>query len=88
MFAIFGGAGDLIWRSLLPASFDPSLDHSTPSHFSIIAVDRVDLNEAVPAGIFPKGSKCSPVFTVRQIVASGEVMRNQTDAQNPFREKR
>lgn len=45
VFAIFGGAGDLTRRKLVPALFDLSRDRSMPPDFSIIAVDRVDLNE-------------------------------------------
>jgi glucose-6-phosphate 1-dehydrogenase len=45
VFVIFGGAGDLAWRKLVPALFDLSQDRSMPLHFSIIAVDRVDLND-------------------------------------------
>jgi len=45
IFVIFGGAGDLTWRKLMPALFDLSQSHSIPAHFSIIAVDRVALSE-------------------------------------------
>jgi glucose-6-phosphate 1-dehydrogenase len=45
VFVIFGGAGDLTWRKLVPALFDLSQDRSISSDFSIIAVDRADLNE-------------------------------------------
>ena len=45
IFVIFGGAGDLTWRKLMPALFDLSQSHSIPLHFSIIAVDRVELSE-------------------------------------------
>jgi len=45
VFVIFGGAGDLTWRKLVPALFDLSQDRSMPLHFSIIAVDRVGLND-------------------------------------------
>ena len=45
LFAIFGGMGDLTWRKLVPALFDLSRDRSLPADFSIIAVDRVQLNE-------------------------------------------
>jgi glucose-6-phosphate 1-dehydrogenase len=45
IFVIFGGAGDLTWRKLMPALFDLSQSHSIPAHFSIIAVDRVALGE-------------------------------------------
>ena len=45
IFVIFGGAGDLTWRKLMPALFDLSQSHSIPVHFAIIAVDRVELSE-------------------------------------------
>ena len=45
IFVIFGGAGDLTWRKLMPALFDLSQSHSIPVHFSIIAVDRVELSQ-------------------------------------------
>lgn len=45
LFVIFGGAGDLTWRKLVPALFDLSQDRSMPADFSIIAVDRVDLSD-------------------------------------------
>src|ERR1017187_7088414 len=45
VFVIFGGAGDLTWRKLVPALFDLSQDRSMPAHFSIIAVDRVALSD-------------------------------------------
>ena len=45
VFVIFGGAGDLAWRKLIPALFDLSQSQSIPAHFSIIAVDRVELSE-------------------------------------------
>jgi glucose-6-phosphate 1-dehydrogenase len=45
IFVIFGGAGDLTWRKLMPALFDLSQSHSMPAHFSIIAVDRVEISE-------------------------------------------
>ena len=45
IFVIFGGAGDLTWRKLMPALFDLSQSHSIPVHFAIIAVDRVELGE-------------------------------------------
>jgi len=45
IFAIFGGAGDLTWRKLVPALYDLSQDRSLPSCFAILAVDRVALDE-------------------------------------------
>jgi len=46
IFVIFGGAGDLTWRKLMPALFDLSQSHSIPVHFAIIAVDRVAIGDA------------------------------------------
>lgn len=45
VFAIFGGAGDLTWRKLVPALFDLSQDRSLPARFAIIAVDRIQLDD-------------------------------------------
>jgi glucose-6-phosphate 1-dehydrogenase len=45
VFVIFGGAGDLTWRKLMPALFDLSQSHSIPAHYAIVAVDRVELSE-------------------------------------------
>ncbi len=45
VFVIFGGAGDLTWRKLVPALFDLSRDRSMPADFSVIAVDRVDMSD-------------------------------------------
>ena len=46
IFVIFGGAGDLTWRKLMPALFDLSRSDGVPEHFAIVAVDRVALSEA------------------------------------------
>jgi glucose-6-phosphate 1-dehydrogenase len=45
VFVIFGGAGDLAWRKLVPALFDLFQDRSMPDHFSIIAVDRASFSD-------------------------------------------
>ena len=45
VFVIFGGAGDLTWRKLVPALFDLSQDRSLPAQFAIIVVDRIKLGE-------------------------------------------
>src|ERR1035437_5908801 len=42
---IFGGAGDLTWRKLIPALFDLSQDPSVPPDFAIIAVDRIAFSD-------------------------------------------
>ena len=45
VFVIFGGAGDLTWRKLIPALFDLSQDRSLPAQFAIIAVDRIKFHD-------------------------------------------
>src|SRR5471032_605099 len=45
VFVIFGGAGDLTWRKLVPALFDLSQDRSLPAQFAIVAVDRIKLGD-------------------------------------------
>ncbi len=45
IFAIFGGSGDLTWRKLVPSLFDLYQDSSMPLNFSIIALDRIKLND-------------------------------------------
>ena len=45
IFIIFGGAGDLTWRKLVPALFDLSQDRRVPAHFAIIVVDRAELSD-------------------------------------------
>ncbi len=45
VFVIFGGAGDLTWRKLVPALFDLSRDRSMPADFTVIAVDRLELSD-------------------------------------------
>lgn len=42
VFTIFGGAGDLAWRKLVPALFDLTHDRRMPPHFAILAVDIAD----------------------------------------------
>src|SRR5450759_4031726 len=45
VFAIFGGSGDLTWRKLVPSLFDLFQDMNMPEDFSIIALDRIKLND-------------------------------------------
>ncbi len=47
VFVIFGGAGDLTWRKLVPALFDLSQDRGLPSRFAVIAVDRAKSSDIV-----------------------------------------
>ena len=44
IFVIFGGAGDLTWRKLIPALFDLSQDRSLPGQFAIITIDRIAIS--------------------------------------------
>ncbi|MGE5343357.1 MAG: glucose-6-phosphate dehydrogenase [Candidatus Omnitrophota bacterium] len=44
LFVIFGGAGDLTWRKVIPALFDLSQDRHMPPYLTIIAVDRRDMD--------------------------------------------
>jgi glucose-6-phosphate 1-dehydrogenase len=45
VFVIFGGAGDLTWRKLIPALFDLSQDRSLPEKFAILTVDRIKYSD-------------------------------------------
>jgi glucose-6-phosphate 1-dehydrogenase len=45
VFVIFGGAGDLTWRKLVPALFDLAEAHGLPEKFAIIVVDRMPLGD-------------------------------------------
>ncbi|HLZ34230.1 MAG TPA: glucose-6-phosphate dehydrogenase [Nitrospira sp.] len=40
IFVLFGGAGDLTWRKLIPSLFDLHRDGRMPKQFAIMAVDR------------------------------------------------
>jgi glucose-6-phosphate 1-dehydrogenase len=54
---IFGGAGDLTWRKLIPSLFDLHRDGRMPHKFAIIAVDRVPLRDAALHKHFLNGVK-------------------------------
>jgi glucose-6-phosphate 1-dehydrogenase len=45
IFVIFGGAGDLTWRKLIPSLFDLYRDGRMPKQFEIIAVDRASFRD-------------------------------------------
>ena len=45
VFVIFGGAGDLAWRKLVPALFDLFADGRLPDDYAVIAVDRVSMSD-------------------------------------------
>ncbi len=69
VFVIFGGAGDLTWRKLVPALFDLSLDRSMPASFAIVAVDRVEMSDEKLGRRFRDGVR---KFSRRGIVKSGQ----------------
>ncbi|GAC1345581.1 MAG: glucose-6-phosphate dehydrogenase [Isosphaeraceae bacterium] len=73
VFAIFGGAGDLSWRKLIPSLFDLSRDGRMPAEFAIVVVDRVDLDEEKLRTHFRDG--------VKQFSRGGEA---KDDAWGPF----
>src|SRR5664280_2619216 len=54
---IFGGAGDLTWRKLMPSLFDLYRAERMPDKFAIIAVDRVPLRDAALHRHFLDGVK-------------------------------
>jgi len=54
---IFGGAGDLTWRKLIPSLFDLHQDGRMPKKFAIIAVDRVPFRDAELRNRFLDGAK-------------------------------
>ncbi|MCC6823198.1 MAG: hypothetical protein IT579_20910 [Verrucomicrobia subdivision 3 bacterium] len=45
VFTIFGGAGDLTWRKLIPSLFNLHLNRSLPDKFTIFGVDRAALSD-------------------------------------------
>jgi len=55
--AIFGGAGDLTWRKLVPSLFDLERDGQMPDHFAVVVVDRVEMSQEVLASRLLDGVK-------------------------------
>jgi glucose-6-phosphate 1-dehydrogenase len=45
IIVIFGGAGDLTWRKLIPSLFDLQRDGRMPNQFAIIALDRIPMSD-------------------------------------------
>jgi glucose-6-phosphate 1-dehydrogenase len=46
IIVIFGGAGDLTWRKLMPSLYDLHREGRMPKRYAIIAVDRVHMRDA------------------------------------------
>jgi glucose-6-phosphate 1-dehydrogenase len=57
IFVIFGGAGDLTWRKLIPSLFDLYRGGRMPTQFAIIAVDRASFSDAEMRTRFLDGVK-------------------------------
>jgi len=69
-FVIFGGAGHLTWRKLVPALFDLSQDRSLAARFALIAVDRLPpdndaLRRRLHNGVNSRG--IAPAVTTRNV---------------------
>ena len=45
IIVLFGGAGDLVWRKLIPSLFDLQLAGRMPRRFAILAVDRLPFRD-------------------------------------------
>ena len=45
IIVLFGGAGDLVWRKLIPSLFDLHRDGRMPEPFAILAVDRLPFRD-------------------------------------------
>ena len=45
VIVIFGGAGDLAWRKLVPALFNLYLERGLPKPFAIVGMDRAESND-------------------------------------------
>ena len=45
IIVLFGGAGDLVWRKLIPSLFDLHREGRMPSEFAILAVDRLPFRD-------------------------------------------
>jgi glucose-6-phosphate 1-dehydrogenase len=45
VFLIFGAAGDLTWRKLIPALYNLYLDDWMPKRFMVLGLDRVEMKD-------------------------------------------
>ncbi len=67
VFVIFGGAGDLTWRKLLPALYDLSADLKLKRNLSIIVIDRAALsNDEIRKRLHDGVNKFSRTGTVAE----------------------
>src|SRR5262249_16645411 len=61
VLVIFGGAGDLAWRKLLPAVYNLNIDGVLPSHFAVVGF-------GLPSA---GGDKCDPDVYIRNRAQDG-----------------
>src|SRR5271154_6099883 len=85
VFIIFGGAGDLTWRKLVPALFDLSQDRSMPADFAIIVVDRVDTSDEKLRRLLRDGVKKFSRHGVVRTAEWGEFSRHIRYRQGDFK---
>ena len=45
VLVIFGGAGDLSWRKLVPALFNLYLERGLPEPFAVLGLDRIEMDD-------------------------------------------
>ncbi len=87
IIVLFGGAGDLVWRKLIPSLFDLHREGRMPKKFAILAVDRLpfrdeDLRERFLGGAtqFARNKK---VKKADWIAFARHVTYHQGDFQDP-----
>jgi glucose-6-phosphate 1-dehydrogenase len=85
VFVIFGGAGDLTWRKLVPSLFDLSQDRSMPAHFSVIAVDRVAMSDQKLRQRLHQGVNQFSRFGKAKVAAWNEFARHINYQQGDFK---
>jgi glucose-6-phosphate 1-dehydrogenase len=68
VFIIFGIAGDLAWRKLIPALFSLYLDQRLPEQFMLIGLDRVDEDDEAIRKRLESGARqfCKRNYTPEQ----------------------
>jgi glucose-6-phosphate 1-dehydrogenase len=87
VFVIFGGAGDLAWRKLVPALYDLSEEPGRQGEFLVIAVDRESMNndklrERLHDGV-NKFSQSGPVSSEKWEKFAGSLFYRQGDFLDP-----
>ena len=85
--AVFGGAGDLSWRKLVPAIFDLYLDGRLAEPFRLVALDRQDLTVERLLGHLKEGvdrfSRHGPAASDRWQAFASHVEYMRADFEDP-----